>query len=113
LPLVRTAVPYPEKTVDFHANVYNESAKRFYERHGAQVTEAAFEALSGYEGREVMKTKLCLLYELGACLKSKDSKKRLKLPLRLCDDRNSYSVTFDCDSCTMSLTYLGNTEQHG
>ena len=37
--------PYPEKTVDFRANVANRLAKAFYERHGATVTAPAFEIL--------------------------------------------------------------------
>ncbi len=42
-------VPYPEKNLDFHANVLNRSAREFYERHGATVVEPAFE--SGSEGK--------------------------------------------------------------
>ena len=29
------SVPYPERKLDFRANVFNEHARRFYERHGA------------------------------------------------------------------------------
>ena len=44
-------VPYPEKKVDFRANILNQYARRFYERHGASVTEGAFETLSDTVGK--------------------------------------------------------------
>ena len=43
--------PLPEKKLDFHANVFNDLARKFYERHGAAVTEPAFEALSETAGK--------------------------------------------------------------
>jgi 23S rRNA 5-hydroxycytidine C2501 synthase len=100
--------PYPEKQVDFRANVFNEHARDFYKRHGAEVAEPAFEILPEKTGREVMKAKYCLLYELDACLKSGRSRRRLKEPLRISDGHHAYLLKFDCEACRMSLIFLDN-----
>jgi collagenase-like PrtC family protease len=100
-------VPFPERRVDYRANVFNQYARHFYERHGAEVVESAFESLSGTTGREVMRTKYCLLYELDACARFGQSRRRLKQPLRICDEHHAYLLKFDCEACLMSLIFLG------
>jgi putative protease len=105
--LTPNSVPYPEKQLDYRANVFNEQARLFYKRHGAEVMEPAFEALSENIGREVMRTKYCLLYELDACLKSDRSRRRLKQPLQISDAHHAYLLKFHCESCQMSLMLLG------
>jgi putative protease len=100
-------VPYPGKRLDFRANVLNEHARRFYKRHGAEVLEPAFEILSEISGREVMRTRYCLRYELDACIKSSRSRRRLKEPLRMSDEHHAYLLKFDCEACRMSLIFLG------
>jgi 23S rRNA 5-hydroxycytidine C2501 synthase len=104
--LVPNNIPYPEKQLDFHANVINEYARKFYQRHGANVLEPAFEALSDIAGREVMKTRYCLRYELDACLKTGRPRRELKAPLRISDGHQTYLLKFDCDACRMSLILL-------
>ena len=59
--------PYPEKTLDFHANVLNEHARQFYERHGAEIIEPAFETLSDTAGKTVMTTRYCIRHQLDLC----------------------------------------------
>jgi hypothetical protein len=104
---VLNKAPYPEKRLDYHANVLNEQARRFYQRHGAEVVERAFESLSESIGKEVMQTKHCLLYEQDACLKSKKTGRRLKQPLRISDANHVYLLKFDCEACRMSVIFLG------
>jgi collagenase-like PrtC family protease len=99
--------PYPEKRLDYHANAFNEHTRRFYQRHGAEVVEPAFEFLPDARGREVMRTKYCLLHELDACLQSRQSSRRLKEPLQISDEQHTYLLEFDCDACKMSLVFLG------
>jgi 23S rRNA 5-hydroxycytidine C2501 synthase len=103
-------VPYPEKKLDFRANVFNDYARRFYERHGVDILETAFESLPEITGREVMQTKYCLLYEMDACLKSMPAHCRLKEPLRIRDAHHAYLLRFDCKECRMSVIFLGDTE---
>ncbi len=102
----KNSVPYPEKKLDYRANVFNMHARRFYEHHGAQVTEPAFEALPEPSGREVMRTRHCILYELDACLKQDRPRRRFKGPLKLTDGHNTYLLKFDCGACRMSLIYV-------
>jgi 23S rRNA 5-hydroxycytidine C2501 synthase len=105
------SIPYPERQLDYHANVLNLNARRFYERHGAEVMEPAFEILPEKKGREVMKTRYCLRYELDACLKSGLSCRRMEEPLRISDGHHQYLLKFDCEACKMSLIFLGEIPQ--
>jgi 23S rRNA 5-hydroxycytidine C2501 synthase len=104
-------IPYPERRLDYHANVLNSYAERFYRRHGAEVMEPAFEILPEKKGREVMKTRYCIRYELDACLKAGPSGRRLKEPLRISDGRHQYLLKFDCEACRMSVIFLGKTRK--
>ena len=101
------SIPYPEKQLDYRANVLNEHARSFYKRHGAEILEPAFETLSEKTGKEVMRTRYCLRYELDACLKSGQSRCQLKEPLRISDGHHAYLLKFDCEACRMSLIFLG------
>ena len=103
----RNNVPYPVKQLDFRANVRNEHARLFYRRHGTEVSEPAFEVLPEIKGREVMRMKYCIRHELGACLKSDRSGRRLKEPLQIIDRHHRYLLKFDCEACRMSLIFCG------
>ena len=95
--------PYPEKKLDFHANVFNALARRFYERHGAAVTAPAFEALSGTLGKTVMTTRYCIRHQLDLCPKLQSSGRKIREPLRLKDAHHTYRLEFDCRQCRMFL----------
>jgi collagenase-like PrtC family protease len=100
-------VPYPVKQVDFRANVLNSHAGCFYRRHGAEVTEPAFETLSDHFGKKVMTTRYCIRHQLDACLKSGRSGHPIKGPLRITDGHYSYLLEFDCLKCRMSVILEG------
>jgi putative protease len=109
--------PYPEEKLDFHANVLNRYARLFYERHGAEVTEAAFETLSKVVGRTVMTTRYCIRHHLDMCGKHHrscgkhhqscgkygESARPAKEPWRLSDRHHSYRLEFDCKKCEMHV----------
>ncbi|MDR0843493.1 MAG: U32 family peptidase, partial [Acidobacteriota bacterium] len=100
------SAPCPEKRIDFHGNILNRHARMFYERHGAEVVEPAFETLADLGamlGRDVMKTRYCLRYQLDACLRDGAVARRLQAPLRLRDTRHVYRLEFDCEKCQMSV----------
>lgn len=108
------AIPvYPEKYLNYQSNVFNRYAKIFYESHGAEVLEDAFETGLNPSGRILMKTKYCIRREIGACLKKnrdkknedKKQKNQLKLapPLTLTDGKRNYKLLFDCELCEMSV----------
>ena len=101
-------VPYPEKRLDFHANVLNEHARRFYERHGAEIIEPAFEALSDTAGKTVMTTRYCIRHQLDLCHKYCQSSHLPREPLRISDKHHTYRLEFDCRQCRMLVILEGN-----
>jgi 23S rRNA 5-hydroxycytidine C2501 synthase len=94
-------VQYPEKKLDYRANVLNDHAKRFYERHGATVSEGAFETLSHTTGKTVMTTRYCIRHQLEYCPKLGRPARSIKAPLRISDARHTYRLEFDCRECRM------------
>jgi 23S rRNA 5-hydroxycytidine C2501 synthase len=96
-------IPYPENKLDFHANVMNALARKFYEHHGAIITEPAFEALSDITGKTVMTTRYCIRYQLDLCPKLQSPRLSIKEPLHLRDAHHTYRLEFDCRECRMFL----------
>jgi len=103
MPFTPNDFPYPDKQLDFHANVFNALARKFYERHVATVTEPAFETLSDISGKTVMTTRYCVRYQLDLCPKLQNPKFTIKEPLRLTDAHHAYRLEFDCRQCLMSV----------
>ncbi len=99
--LIPNNAPYPIRSLDYRGNVANTKARQFYERHGATVTEPAFEALSDITGKTVMTTRYCIRYQLNACLKLHARKKNTETSLRLRDAHHTYRLDFDCEQCKM------------
>lgn len=96
------------KALDYHDNVANRLARRFYTGHGASIAEMAIETAPKKEDElVVMTTKYCLRRELGACLKEKNGTK-LPRPLFLKNDSGLYRLDFDCARCGMSVVRLRN-----
>lgn len=90
-------------TLDYHGNVANKLARRFYTTFGAVVTQPAMEVAKP-GGREVMvmQTRYCLRRELGCCLKDGGASK-LPQPLFLRNDSGLYRLHFDCSRCGMDI----------
>lgn len=101
--IVKTDFPYPERRLDFRANVMNAAARRFYERHGAAVMEPAFESLSDIAGKTVMTTRYCIRYQLDLCPKLQYPKHNIREPLKLVDAHHTYRLEFDCTQCRMKV----------
>ncbi len=102
-----TSHPYMTDSVDFHANVYNELAKRFYNRHGAEVTQMAYEH-EPVEGAELMTTRHCIRYAMGWCSKNKNSTPAMKVdkphePLLIRNGKDCFRLDFDCKQCVMKI----------
>ena len=100
-------VAYPEKKMDYHANVLNELARRFYERHGVEIIEPAFETLSDTTGRRVMTTRYCVRHQLDLCPRYNPSTRSPREPLRISDGRHTYRLEFDCRQCRMFVILEG------
>jgi 23S rRNA 5-hydroxycytidine C2501 synthase len=101
-------MPYPLAELDFHGNVLNDKARTFYERHGARITEGAFETIGNVIGKTVMTCRFCLRYELNACTRIPNTAKKLHEPLHISDGKNRYRLHFDCIVCRMSVIYEGS-----
>lgn len=98
---VRNNIPFPERLLDYSANVVNSLSRRFYERHGVERVDDGFELSHGDEVN-LMTTKYCIRYELGACLKN-TSWKLLPEPLYLENNGKRFRLIFDCRNCQMMV----------
>lgn len=103
LPFSPNAVSYPEKTVDYRANVLNRRAEQFYARHGATVSEPALERGGDPLEKIVMTTRYCICHQLDACPRYAQKAVSLKKPLQLTDGHRHYRLSFDCQRCVMHV----------
>ncbi len=106
-PFLPNDAPYPARRLDFRANVLNGHARRFYERHGAEVTEGAFEALPVVTGRVVMTCRYCIRHQLDLCPRKGGPGGLVDEPLRITDGHHSYRLEFDCGQCMMRVILEG------
>lgn len=85
---------YYQAEVDYRANVYNKTAKEFYENAGCTVKEMCPEYTKPKHQIELMRTKHCIKYALNMC------KSPQKLFLK--DEKGTiYPLKFDCKNCEM------------
>lgn len=93
-------IEVPEK-LDWHYNVVNRQALAFYQEHGAKTVEPGFEKNQPAD-KELMRTRYCLLYELGRCRKC-CSNNDLQFPLFLFNEKHTFRLDFDCKTCFMKV----------
>jgi len=87
---------------DWRLNVVNRLATEFYREHGVETVVPGFEASDWREGREVMTTAYCLLFELGMC-RMRGQEKGIKFPLYLSNKLGRFRLEFDCGKCFMRI----------
>ena len=104
-PLVKTDHPYPVKALDFTYNVSNKLARAFYQRHGVEEIEKAFELQWDPGKSRVMVTKYCVKYELGKCPRFQRATMGDKVaePLTLKHGEVEYKLKFNCKPCEMEI----------
>jgi 23S rRNA 5-hydroxycytidine C2501 synthase len=95
--------PYPERELDYSANVANKKAEAFYKRHGVENIEKAFELQKGTRGKTVMTMKHCLRFQYDLCNGKNTSDAE---PLFLLDAKNRYRLEFDCEACEMRVVII-------
>ncbi len=106
---------YPEESLSFLANVYNSSARAFYEKHGVKLIDAAYEAHE--EGGEVslMITRHCIRYSLSLCPKQAkgvigvQGQVRAE-PMTMLNGSEKLRLEFDCKACEMHV--IGKIKKH-
>lgn len=99
--VIPSDIPFPEKVLDYSANVVNSLARKFYERHGVTSIDQGYE-LSHSDSANLMTTKYCIRHELGACLRT-DAGSKLPVMLYLENNGKRFRLTFDCNRCQMMI----------
>jgi 23S rRNA 5-hydroxycytidine C2501 synthase len=99
---------YPEKSLSFLANVYNQKARDFYARHGVEMIAAAYEAHEEAGEVPVMITKHCLRFSFNLCPKQAKGVKGVQgqvkaEPMTLVNGDQKYTLVFDCKPCEMHI----------
>ncbi len=96
----REDFPYPATALTFESNVLNARAAAFYRKHNVTTIEPAAESGLELAGRRVMRTRYCILRQLGACRQTT----RHAGPLFLVDEAGrKYELRFDCAACEMEV----------
>ena len=107
--------PYPETTLSYLANVYNQAARTFYARHGVQLISAAYEAHEEAGEVSLMITKHCLRYSFSLCPKQAKGITGVQgqvraEPMVLMNGDERLTLKFDCRACEMHV--MGRMKQH-
>lgn len=102
---IPNSAPYPDRILTYNANVINEKAKQFYQRHQSAVIEMAPEITEDYKNKVVMTTKYCIRYQTNSCPKDQKTHNFKVEPLYLKDKYHSYLLKFDCKRCVMEIIY--------
>jgi putative protease len=110
-PLRAAAEPpamYPEDTLSYLANVYNQKARDFYHKHGVKLIASAYESNETLDEVPVMITKHCLRFSHGLC--PKEAKGVIGVqgtvtaePMTLISGNDRYTLKFDCKPCEMHV----------
>ena len=105
---VEPPVPYPEDTLSYLANVFNQSAHGFYAKHGVKVIAPAYEAVEESGEVSLMITKHCVRFSLSLCPKQAKGVTGVQgqvraEPLQLINGKEKLTLRFDCKPCEMHV----------
>ena len=101
-------VRYPEDTLTYLANVFNQKAHDFYAKHGVKVMAAAYESHEEEGEVSLMITKHCVRWSMSLCPKQAKGvvgvKGTIKAePLQLINGSEKLTLRFDCKPCEMHV----------
>ena len=102
-PQLDFSIPYIKDDVDYTENISNEEAKAFYENKGVKIKEYALEKQMKKEEICLMRSRNCVRYNLGQCLKRHKQQKDYQSTLFLKDNNYKYRLSFDCENCIMEV----------
>lgn len=94
------SIPFPERQLTYLGNVANGKARSFYQDHGVEQIDPAFE-LSPRKDVPLMFTKHCLRYSMGWCPTYQKDKSPYKEPYYLLYKDTRLQLQFDCKHCQM------------
>jgi putative protease len=98
---IEPPVPYPENSLSYLGNVFNEKARAFYAKHGVSLIEAAYECHQEKGEVSLMITKHCLRYSFNLC--PKQVKGLRPDPMTLINGKDKLTLRFDCKPCEMHV----------
>ncbi len=112
---VEPPVPFPDDTLSYLANVYNDKARDFYARHGVKVIESAYESHEVLGEASLMITKHCVRYSLSLCPKQAKGVTGVQgtvraEPLTIRHGDETLTLRFDCKPCEMHV--VGRIKPH-
>jgi collagenase-like PrtC family protease len=105
---VQPPASYPEDTLTYLANVFNDKARNFYARHGVKVIAAAYESHEEEGEVSLMITKHCVRFSLSLCPKQAKGITGVQgtiraEPLTLINGGERLTLRFDCKPCEMHV----------
>ncbi len=107
-PAAQPPTPFPEDTLTYLANVFNDKARAFYDRHGVKVIAAAYESHEEEGEVSLMITKHCVRFSLSLCPKQAKGVTGVQgtvkaEPLQLVNGKEKLTLRFDCKPCEMHV----------
>ncbi len=111
---VSPPVIYPEDSLSYLANVFNEKAHNFYAKHGVKIIDAAYESHEEAGEVSLMITKHCVRFSLNLCPKQAKGVTGVQgtvraEPLQLINGKEKLTLRFDCKPCEMHV--MGKIKQ--
>ena len=108
LAAVQPSATYPEDSLTYLANVYNQKAHDFYAKHGVKVIEAAYESHEELGEVSLMITKHCVRFSMSLCPKQAKGVTGVQgtvkaEPLMLINGSEKLTLRFDCKPCEMHV----------
>jgi 23S rRNA 5-hydroxycytidine C2501 synthase len=105
---VSPPVAYPEDTLTYLANVFNQKARDFYAKHGVKVIDAAYESQEELGEVSLMITKHCVRFSLSLCPKQAKGVTGVQgtvkaEPMQLINGKEKLTLRFDCKPCEMHV----------
>jgi 23S rRNA 5-hydroxycytidine C2501 synthase len=99
---------YPEDTLTYLANVFNQKAHDFYVKHGVKVIGAAYESHEEEGEVSLMITKHCVRFSLSLCPKQAKGVTGVQgtiraEPMQLINGKEKLTLRFDCKPCEMHV----------
>jgi putative protease len=99
---------YPEDTLTYLANVYNDKARDFYAKHGVKLIAAAYESHEEEGEVSLMITKHCVRFSMSLCPKQAKGVSGVQgqvraEPLTLINGKEKLTLRFDCKPCEMHV----------
>jgi putative protease len=105
---VEPPVAYPDDTLTYLANVFNQKARDFYAKHGVKVIDAAYESQEELGEVSLMITKHCVRFSLSLCPKQAKGVTGVQgtvkaEPMQLINGKEKLTLRFDCKPCEMHV----------